>query len=166
MFGRSITPKQLSVALLQLLNRYEQLGKKPPSLSKLQTALADSGYDSFDEFLQKLSPAKNSGRGSSKPKVPAVEPTERIDYYVRRLNSSIQNPSEIFPLIEEIRKETKTRKSGTLNKAALERLHEIIVGAKMKFSTIDQGCDTLRQRIVERSNERKSTENTRTVRAF
>ena len=161
-----ITTTELGCAITALLNHYVSLSRKPPSLSKLAEELKGVDEMSIERFVRESSQAKRRvARKSTADDLPgALE--ERVHYFKVRLDAALHDPSSLDTAIEEVRAEAKSRKKGTLSLPGIEALYQSLTGAHQKFTSIDDACGNVRQRMLEMISAKQSYEYAQSHKAY
>lgn len=162
----NLTVRQLEEAIDQVLDAYQGVGKAVPSVSKLKLALQKSSEKALQEFLSEQLAPKAATRRQAGPRAPSAAVSARVEHYKERIATAITNPVELEGLVQTLRDEAKSKKSGTMTKSGLELLSLDLTGVRDKFPSIDVGVDSLRQRIIEKINAKRSLEHSRDHKAY
>lgn len=161
-----MSSRQLAQALKSVATAYQKAGKAVPSLSKLTTALESTTDQPLNEFLTGQLARKAPARRAAGGRAPAPDLSARVEYYKERVADVIAAPGGLDELVDALRTEARSRAAGTMNKAALEALSREITGSQDKYPSIDKAVDSIRQRIIEKINAKRSLEHSRDHKAY
>ncbi|MEZ5997319.1 MAG: hypothetical protein R3B98_01320 [Hyphomonas sp.] len=162
----NLTVRQFEEAIRLLLTAYQDAGKVAPSLSKLKLALEAAADGPLQDFLSDQLAPKRPTKKPARTRAPSAAVSERIDHFKVQSEAIISNPSELEMFVQSLREEAHSKKKGTLTKSALEFLSFELTGVLEKFPSIDIGVDTIRQRLIEKINAKRSLEHSRDHKAY